>query len=85
MQNNEKRTRWSYPAVRVWAKAQNLPNHRIDTLIIGARRDKAPLWAVEKRNGRWASLTNDAPVDIEYFFVHNYAEMLDFARAKAAA
>jgi len=52
---------------------------------MGARREKAPLWAVEKRNGRWASLTKDAPVDIEYFFAHNHTEMLNFARDKLAA
>jgi len=85
MLSNETRTRWSYPALRAWAKARKLPDHRIDILVMGARREKAPLWAVEKRNGRWASLTKDAPVDIEYFFAHNHTEMLNFARDKLAA
>ena len=85
MLSHQKRNSWSYPALRAWNKAQNLPDHRIDTLVIGARREKAPLWAVEKRDGRWASLTKNAPVDIEYFFVRNHAEMLDLARDKLAA
>ena len=85
MLTNQKSSRWSYPALRAWAKAQKLPDHRIDTMIICARREKAPLWAVEKRDGRWASLTKDVPTDIEYFFIHNQADMLDLARNKLAA
>ena len=85
MLSHQKRNSWSYPALRAWAKAQNLPDHRIDTMIISARREKAPLWAVEKRNGRWALLTKDVPVDIEHFFVRNQADMYDLARNNVAA
>ena len=77
--NDHTRTSWNYPAVRAWALAHKLPDHRIDTLIIGARRDKAPRWAVEKRNGQWASLNGNVPADIEFFFVCNQPEMLDQA------
>lgn len=85
MLTNQKSSRWAYPALRAWAKAKRLPDHRIDTLIISARREKAPLWAVEKRDGQWASLTKDVPADIEYFFIHNQVAMYDLARNKLAA
>jgi hypothetical protein len=80
MLSKYKRTSWSYPALRAWAKHNKMPDHRIDTLIIGARKDQAPQWSVEKRNGRWASLSTDTPVEIEYFFKNNCCGMLDQAR-----
>ena len=35
MLSNETRTRWSYTALRAWAKARKLPDHRIDILVMG--------------------------------------------------
>jgi hypothetical protein len=79
----ELRSNWAYPALREWAKRQKVSNDRIDRMIIRARKERLPMWAVEQReNGSWATLTYDTPYYIERFFQINQPTMLSLARKK---
>ena len=75
------KSKWAYPALRVWAKSKKIDDHQIDRMIIRARKESLPMWAVEKReNGSWAKLTYDTPQNIEVFFKVYNPTMLALAR-----
>ena len=75
------RTSWSYPALRVWAKSKKIADDQIDRMIIRARKERLPMWAVEQReNGSWANLTFDTPQNIETYFKVYQPTMLALAR-----
>ena len=76
------KTKWSYPALREWAKFQKINDPQIDRMIIRARKESLPMWAVEKReNGSWATLNYDTPQNIETFFKVYQPTMLALARS----
>ena len=75
------KSKWAYPALRVWAKSKKIADHQIDRMIIRARKESLPMWAVEQReNGSWATLTYDTPQNIEVFFKVYNPTMLALAR-----
>ena len=77
------RSSWTYPALREWAKFQKIDDNAIDRMIIKARKERLPMWAVEQReNGSWANLTFDTPFKIEAFFKIYQPTMLALARSK---
>ena len=77
----KKTVKWAYPALRVWAKSKKINDDQIDRMIIRARKESLPMWAVEKReNGSWATLTYDTPKNIEVFFKVYNPTMLALAR-----
>ena len=76
------RSSWAYPAMRVWAKTKKVSDEQIDRMIIRARKEQLPMWAVEKRvNDSWATLTYDTPYHIELFFKVYQPTMLSLARS----
>ena len=78
------KSKWSYPALRVWAKSKKIADHQIDRMIIRARKESLPMWAVEQReNGSWANLTFDTPFNIEAFFKTYQPTMLALARSNS--
>ena len=75
------RSSWAYPALREWAKSKKINDAQIDRMIIRARKERLPMWAVEQReNGSWANLTFDTPFNIEAFFKTYKPTMLALAR-----
>jgi len=75
------KSKWAYPALRVWAKSKKINDDQIDRMIIRARKESLPMWAVEKRdNGSWANLTFDTPQNIETYFKVYQPTMLALAR-----
>ena len=75
------RSSWAYPALREWAKSKKINDAQIDRMIIRARKERLPMWAVEQReNGSWATLTYDTPQNIEVFFKVYNPTMLALAR-----
>jgi ABC-type transport system involved in cytochrome bd biosynthesis fused ATPase/permease subunit len=75
------KSKWAYPALRVWAKSKKIADDQIDRMIIRARKESLPMWAVEQReNGSWATLTYDTPQNIEVFFKVYQPTMLALAR-----
>lgn len=75
------KSKWAYPALRVWAKSKKIADHQIDRMIIRARKESLPMWAVEQReNGSWANLTFDTPQNIETYFKVYQPTMLALAR-----
>lgn len=75
------KSKWAYPALRVWAKSKKIADDQIDRMIIRARKESLPMWAVEQReNGSWATLTYDTPQNIEVFFKVYNPTMLALAR-----
>ena len=78
------KSKWAYPALREWAKSKKIADHQIDRMIIRARKENLPMWAVEQReNGSWANLTFDTPFNIEAFFKTYEPTMLALARSKS--
>ena len=60
---------------------QKIADHQIDRMIIRARKERLPMWAVEQReNGSWANLTFDTPQNIETYFKVYQPTMLALAR-----
>tara|TARA_B110000908_G_C10104307_1_gene380061 strand:- start:90 stop:425 length:336 start_codon:yes stop_codon:yes gene_type:complete len=77
------RNSWSYPALREWAKHLKTSDDAIDRMIIRARKEKAPLYAVEQQsNGEWQTLSHNTPKNIEAFFKAHNPRMLQSARQK---
>ena len=75
------KSKWAYPALRVRAKSKKIADDQIDRMIIRARKESLPMWAVEQReNGSWATLTYDTPQNIEVFFKVYNPTMLALAR-----
>jgi len=72
---------WAYPALREWAKHLKTPNEAIDRMIIMARKESAPMYAVKKQpNGKWSTLSFNTPQDVEAFFKAHHPRMLQLAR-----
>jgi len=71
--------RWPYPALRAWSKFNKMPDHRIDALIIHARKNNAPMWAIARCDNAWMRLDKDVPKDVEFYFAHHHPQLLDKA------
>ena len=79
------RNMWAYPALRVWQKRLGVPDARIDTLIIYARKSHAPKWAFARKGDKWLDLGNDFSFEIESYFKAYHAELFSMARFQASS
>lgn len=71
----------AYPALREWEKHLKTPDEIIDRMIIAARKEGAPMYAVKKQtNGRWCTLSLNTPYDVEAFFKIYHPLMFELAR-----